>query len=71
VAAFLVLAASNVGFNLMGAPLILSWVLGGATLLGLRVISLGQKNGHLELLVRFMAGPHLFLGHRERGGDQC
>jgi len=66
VASFVVLAGSNVSLNVLGAPLVISWGLGIGTLLGLRIVSLGQKDGHLELLVRFMAEPHLFLGHRER-----
>jgi len=66
VAAFAVLAGSNVLLNIFGAPLIFSWVLGIMTLLGLRVISHGQKNGHLELLARFVIDPHIYLGHQSR-----
>jgi hypothetical protein len=67
VASFVVLAGSNVTLNILGAPLVLSWIFGLGTLVGLRIISLGQKDGHLELLVRFTVEPHLFLGHRDRG----
>ena len=66
VAAFFVLAGSNVTLNIMGLPLILSWVAGVFTLITLRVISHGQKNGHLELLGRFATAPHIYLGHQER-----
>lgn len=66
VTSFFVLAASNVTLNITGAPLLLSWVFGLVTLAGLRFISHGQKNGHLELLARFVVEPHLFLGHCDR-----
>jgi len=66
VGAFGVLAASNVMLNIISAPLILSWIFGLGTLLVLRVISHGQKDGHLELLLRYLTDPHVFLGHRER-----
>jgi hypothetical protein len=63
---FVVLAGSNVLLNAFGAPLVLSWIGGVSTLLGLRVLSIGQKNGHLELLIRFVVEPHLYLGHAHR-----
>ena len=66
VTAFSVLAASNVILNMLKAPLILSWGLGVGSLLGLRIISHGQKNGHLELLFKFVTAPHIFLGHKDR-----
>jgi len=66
VASFGVLAGSNVALNISGGPLFISWVLGLSSLAILRVISHGQKNGHLELLSRFVFLPHLYLGHRER-----
>jgi hypothetical protein len=66
VAAFFVLASSNVILNISGNPLILSWVAGIGTLITLRIISHGQKNGHLELLARFVAEPHIYLGHSLR-----
>ena len=66
VTSFGVLAGSNVLLNILGAPLIFSWVLGIITLLTLRFISQGQKNGHLELLGRFVIEPHLYLGHQDR-----
>ena len=66
IASFVVLAVSNVFLNILGLPLIFSWILGIATIICLRVISHGQKNGHLELLARFTIEPHLFLGHRNR-----
>lgn len=67
VASFGILAGSNVLLNIFGGPLIFSWALGISCLLILRVVSLGQKDGHLELLLRFIVEPHLFLGHQHRG----
>ena len=66
VTSFFVLAGTNVGLNIIGAPVIFSWGFGALTLLLLRVISQGQKNGHLELLARYVTDPHLFLGHQGR-----
>ena len=71
VGAFAVLAVSNVFFNVIGAPLILSWGMGLIVLAVLRFVSHGQKNGHLELLLRFLVEPHIFLGHKGRArGNQ-
>lgn len=70
VSSFFVLAASNVILNILGAPLIFSWVAGIGTLATLRVISHGQKNGHLELLARYIVEPHLYLGHKNRKAKQ-
>lgn len=67
VSAFALLAGSNVLLGMMGLPVIFSWGVGIVTLLGLRIISHGQKNGHLELLARFIFLPHLYLGHQTRG----
>jgi hypothetical protein len=66
VASFFVLAASNVMLNIAGAPLIFSWVFGLTTLIVLRIVSHGQKNGHLELMMRFVFEPHIYLGHSGR-----
>ena len=66
VASFAVLSGSNVFLNIIGAPLILSWAFGITTLLILRIISHGQKNGHLELLARYVTQPHIYLGHSGR-----
>lgn len=66
VIAFTVLAFSNIMLNIFGAPLLISWGVGIFTLLALRIISHGQKNGHLELLLKFIIEPHIFLGHRNR-----
>lgn len=66
VASFVVLAASNVFLNIIGLPVILSWGLGIGALLGLRIVSHGQKNGHLELLAKYIFEPHIFLGHKNR-----
>jgi hypothetical protein len=66
VTSFSMLAGSNVALNILGGPLILSWAFGIATLAALRVVSHGQKNGHLELQGRFLTEPHLYLGHRSR-----
>lgn len=67
VGAFSVLAFSNVILNIMNLPLILSWVFGLTTLIVLRVISSGQKEGHLELMAKYITEPHIYLGHKERG----
>lgn len=67
VAAFAALAGSNVLLNILGLPLIISWALGITTLLVLRVVSHGQKNGHVELLGQFITQPHMYLGHLGRG----
>lgn len=66
VAAFAVLASTNVILNILAMPLILSWIFGLCTLFILRAISIGQKNGHLELLLKFNVEPHLYLGHKNR-----
>jgi len=70
VSSFAVLAGTNVILNILGAPLIFSWVLGLTTLLILRVVSHGQKEGYLELALRFACEPHIFLGHKARGGEK-
>lgn len=70
VSAFFSLAASNVLLSIMGLPLIFSWIVGGGTLLVLRIISHGQKNGHLELLGKFVLQPHIYIGHKEHGGSK-
>lgn len=66
VASFVVLAASNVLLNILSLPLILSWLFGVVTLIILRIISSGQKEGHLELLARYYSLPRVYLGHKER-----
>ena len=66
VAGFSVLAGSNVLLNIIHAPLFISWGLGIGTLLVLRILSHGQKSGHLELLARYLTSPHIFLGHAGR-----
>lgn len=67
--AFCILALSNVALSIIGGPLILSWLLGGSSLIILRIISAGQKSGHLELLFRYISEPHIFCGHKERGNS--
>ncbi|RYZ77896.1 MAG: hypothetical protein EOP05_00255 [Proteobacteria bacterium] len=66
VASIVVLTITNVLLNFLNGTLILSWVTGLATLGILRVVSHGQKTGHLELLLRFTTSPHIYLGHRGR-----
>ena len=66
VISFFVLAATNVMLNIAGGPLIFSWAFGILTLVILRIVSHGQKNGHLELLGRYISEPHIFLGHFDR-----
>lgn len=70
VGAFAVLASSNVFLNIAGAPLIFSWVLGILVLIALRIVSQGQKNGHLELLTQFVLQPHIFIGHQGRKAER-
>lgn len=64
--AFVVLAGTNLFLNFLNWPLIFSWIAGLSTLLLLKVISHGQKNGHLELAALFVREPHVYLGHRDR-----
>lgn len=66
VSAFAVLAGSNVFLNILKVPLVFSWIFGLATLLALRLVSHGQKEGYLELAVRFACEPHIYLGHMAR-----
>ncbi len=66
IASLVVLAISNILLNMLGAPILISWGLGIGTLVVLRVVSHGQKQGHLEMLVKFIASPHVFLGHQLR-----
>ena len=66
IASLVVLAISNILLNILGAPILISWGLGIGTLVVLRVVSHGQKQGHLEMLVKFIASPHIFLGHQLR-----
>jgi hypothetical protein len=66
VSAFFVLAGSNICLSILGLPLVISWILGITALVVLRVLSLGQKNGHLELMAKFTSEPHLYLGHQGR-----
>jgi uncharacterized membrane protein YhaH (DUF805 family) len=66
IASLVVLAVSNILLNMLGAPILISWGLGIGTLVVLRVVSHGQKQGHLEMLVKFIASPHIFLGHQLR-----
>lgn len=66
VASFGVLAFTNIVLSIFKGPLIISWALGLLALLVLRFVSHGQKNGHLELLARFIVEPHIYIGHKER-----
>lgn len=68
VMSFIILAGSNVLLNIVNLPLILSWIFGLIALVSLRVISSGQKEGHLELLIKYITSPRVFLGHKERNG---
>lgn len=67
---FCLMVLVNFVMSMLGWPLFVSWLVGIATLVLLRLLSIGQKTGHLELWLRFMAGPHLFLGHKRRGDQQ-
>lgn len=66
VASFTVLASSNVFLNICKAPLLLSWAAGLTTLAALRFVSHGQKNGHLEMLLKFNLQPRIYFGHTGR-----
>lgn len=66
VSSFAMLAGTNVLLNVLGAPLFLSWGFGFGTLGVLRFISHGQKNGHLEMLARYLIEPHVYIGHSGR-----
>ena len=66
VGSFAVLALSNVILNILNLPLAFSWAFGITTLITLRVISSGQKEGHLELMIKYLTSPHVYLGHKER-----
>lgn len=68
---FVGLACSNVVFNIVNIPLVLSWLVGILLLVSMRVISHGQKNGHLELLSKFVFSPRIYLGHKGRKGGAC
>jgi Na+/H+-translocating membrane pyrophosphatase len=68
VMSFIILAGTNVILNIINLPLILSWIFGIITLVSLRIISSGQKEGHLELLMQYITSPRIFLGHKERNG---
>lgn len=66
VSSFVVLATTNVILGFLRAPLLLSWAFAGISLAVLRLISHGQKHGHLELLGKFLFRPHVYLGHAGR-----
>lgn len=66
ITSFGILAATNVMLNIFGLPLALSWIFGLLSLIILRILSSGQKEGHLELLMRFLTSPRVYLGHKER-----
>jgi hypothetical protein len=59
-----VLAASNFLLSLLRQPTILSWIGGLFTLALLRLLSVGQKPGHLQFLMEWLGRPHVFLGAR-------
>ena len=61
-----VLAISNILLNTVGASVLISWILGFSTLIALRIVSHGQKQGHLEMLLKYTISPHIFLGHQLR-----
>lgn len=70
ITSFVVLAGTNVILNILGLPLALSWAFGITTLIFLRIISSGQKEGHLELMGRYLTQPRIYLGHKERSKKQ-
>lgn len=66
IASFGVLTTSNVLLSITGQPVVLSWAFGILSLMTFRVLSHGEKAGHLELKARFMSSPHIYLGHKSR-----
>lgn len=64
IASLAVLAISNILLNVVGASVLISWGLGLTTLFTLRIVSHGQKQGHLEILVKYISSPHIFIGHQ-------
>jgi hypothetical protein len=69
IVSFGALTVSNIILGAFSMPLLLSWVAGLSTLCLLRVVSIGQKDGHLELAARFFCEPHVYLGHEFRRRD--
>ncbi len=57
---------SNTALGVLGVPQWPSIVLGVFVLLALRVLSGGQKPGHLQFLALWLTRPRLYLGHANR-----
>ena len=66
IASFGVLTVTNVLLSITGQPVVLSWAFGLLSLVTFRILSHGEKAGHLELKARFASSPHLYLGHKSR-----
>ena len=64
--AFGAMTAVNFMCSWFHLPLALSWATGVITLLGLRLLSVGKKAGHLGFVVQWIAEPHVYLGARFR-----
>lgn len=61
-----IMMLSNFALSALGLPVFISWVLGLTLLFTLRILSIGQKAGHLGFLLRFLMMPRLYLGSRLR-----
>lgn len=57
-----VLGVSNFLLSLLRFPTILSWIVGVLTLIALRLMSAGQKPGHLLFVLEWLSKPHIHLG---------
>lgn len=66
IASFAVLTITNVLLGITGFPVVLSWGFGVLSLFTLRLLSHGEKAGHLELKAWFYGSPRVFLGHQSR-----
>lgn len=55
-------SVTNVLISMIGGPVYLSWILGAATLVFLRLLSFGKKPGHLQFLINWLFRPRSFLG---------
>lgn len=56
----------NTALGVLGAAQWPSIALGVIVLVFLRVLSGGQKPGHLKFLALWLSRPHLYLGHGSR-----
>ena len=57
-----ILMLTNLLISFVHGPLFI----GLGTLVTLRVLSIGQKEGHIEMVSQYIIQPHIFLGHANR-----